>query len=135
MYYPFRFSKKWKQKLLFSNGTLIFCILKSYIIGFLLSDNLWYAAIDNVIDFIYAIHPTTEPLVVDLRKMSLSCKITLNVVSCVISFVPVTKLSRYLFIVFHVSINQLAHLVSCVQIEILINSFWLLENIMVRCCW
>ncbi|WJZ87609.1 hypothetical protein VitviT2T_006978 [Vitis vinifera] len=33
------------------------------------SDNLWYAVTDNVIDFIYAIHPTIETLVVDLRKM------------------------------------------------------------------
>ncbi|CBI38306.3 unnamed protein product, partial [Vitis vinifera] len=44
--------------------------------------------------------------------MSLSCKITLKVVSCVLSIVLVTKLSRYLFIMCHIAINQLTHMVS-----------------------
>ena len=123
MHYSYKFSKERKKNLLSNNETLIFDILKSLITGFWLLDNLWYAVTDNVIDFIYAIHPTIETLVVDLKKMSLSCKITLKVVSCVLSTILVTKLSRYLFIMFHVAINQLTHMVSCIQIEILIDSF------------
>lgn len=123
MHYSYKFSKERKKKLLSNNETLIFGILKSLITGFWLPNNLWYVITDNVIDFIYAIHPTTETLIVDLRKMSLSCKITLKVVPCILSTVLVTKLSRYFFIMFHVAINQLMHMVSCIQIEILIDRF------------
>ena len=123
MHYSYKFSKERKKNLLSNNETMIFGILKSLITGFWLLDNLWYAVTDNVIDFIYTMHPTIETLVVDLRKMSLSCKITLKVVPCVLSTVLVTKLSRYLFIMFHVAINQLTHMVSCIQIEILIDGF------------
>ena len=123
MHYSYKFSKERKKNLLSNNETLIFDILKSLITGFWLLDNLWYAVTDNVIDFIYTIHPTIETLVVDLKKMSLSCKITLKVVSCVLSTILVTKHSRYLFIMFHVTINQLTHMVSCIQTEILIDSF------------
>lgn len=121
-----RLSEADKKKLLSGNGSRIFGILESLITSFWLPEEIWYAAADKAIGAIYAIHPTPETLASDLVKKSLS-----SVFDCtggvdlqndienggnnIPSTVQVTKLSRYLFIVSHVAMNQLSYIESCVR--------------------
>lgn len=121
-----RLSEADKKKLLSSNGTRIFGILESLITSFWLPENIWYAAADKAIGAIYVIHPTPETLASDLVQKSLSSVFDCgggdelqndieNGGSSVLSTVQVTKLSRYLFIVSHVAMNQLTYIESCVR--------------------
>ncbi|KAL2456135.1 hypothetical protein Adt_46932 [Abeliophyllum distichum] len=81
---------------------------------------------DRAIATIYTIHPTPETIAADLVKRSLS-----SVFDChgedklqndmdygsssVLTTVQVTKLSRYIFIVSQVAMNQLVYIESCVR--------------------
>ncbi|XP_048226068.1 condensin-1 complex subunit CAP-D2 isoform X3 [Ricinus communis] len=121
-----RLSADDRKKLLVSNGSRIFGILESLITGFWLPENIWYAAADKAISTIYTIHPTPETLAADIVKKSLSsifdCSggndLQNNVESgstAVVTAVQVSKLSRYLFIISHVAMNQLLYIESCVR--------------------
>lgn len=121
-----RLSEEDKKKLLLSNGSRIFGILESFITGFGLQDNIWYAAADKAITAVYMIHPTPETLAADLVKKSLSLvfdgiredALQNDIVSgnfTAHSTVPVAKLSRYLFVASHVAMNQLVYIESCIR--------------------
>ncbi|CAL5420709.1 unnamed protein product [Camellia sinensis] len=121
-----RLSEEDKKKLLSSNGSRVFGILESLVTGFWLPENIWYAAADKAIAAIFAIHPTPETLAADLVKKSLS-----SVFNCsggdeleneidggntnVLTSVQVTKLSRHLFVVSQVAMNQLVYIESCMR--------------------
>ncbi|KAL0359611.1 UNVERIFIED_CONTAM: Condensin complex subunit, partial [Sesamum angustifolium] len=112
-----RLSEEDKKKLLSTNGNRVFGILE---------ENIWYAAADRAIAALYTIHPTPETIAADLVKKSLK-----SVFDCsegsevlpdmdsdryhVFTSVQVAKLSRYLFIVSHVAMNQLVYIESCVR--------------------
>ncbi|XP_062112016.1 condensin-1 complex subunit CAP-D2 isoform X2 [Humulus lupulus] len=121
-----RLSQEDKKKLLSSNGTRVFTTLQSLITGFWLPENIWYSAADRAIATIYTIHPTPETLSADLVKKALS-----SVFECsggedlqneidggnaaVLTTVQAAKLSRYLFVVSHVAMNQLVYIESCLR--------------------
>ncbi|KAL7097778.1 hypothetical protein ACP275_10G163900 [Erythranthe tilingii] len=110
-----------KKKLLSTNGTRVFGILDSLVSGFSLSENIWYAAVDKAIAALYAIHPTPETIAADLVKKSLKSafesgegsEMQTDIASG--TTVQVTKLSRYLFIVSHVAMNQLVYIESSIR--------------------
>ncbi|KAK7279107.1 hypothetical protein RJT34_24151 [Clitoria ternatea] len=114
-----------KKKLLASNSVRIFGILESLITGFWLPMNIWYTAADKAIAAIYAIHPTPETVAADMIKQSLSsvCNdVGVNVQSDsdisngnVSITVQVVKLSRCLFIISHIAMNQLVYIESCAR--------------------
>lgn len=121
-----RLSEDDKKKLMSGNTSRIFNILQSLVIGFWLPENIWYAAADRAIAAIYTIHPTPETIAADLVKKSLSflsdCsrgeELQSNIDSDnpgVLTVVQVGKLSRYLFIVSHVAMNQLVYIESCLR--------------------
>ncbi|PON31588.1 Condensin subunit [Parasponia andersonii] len=121
-----RLSQEDMKKLLSNNGTRVFTTLQSLITGFWLPENVWYAAVDRAIATIYTIHPTPETVAADLVKNSLN-----SVFDCtggedlqneiesgnatVLTTVQVAKLSRYLFVVSHVAMNQLVYIESCLR--------------------
>ncbi|XP_050228689.1 condensin-1 complex subunit CAP-D2 [Mercurialis annua] len=121
-----RLSIEDRKKLLVSNGSRIFGILESLITGFWLPESIWYAAADKAITAIYIIHPTPETIAADIVKKLLS-----SVFDCsgghdgqnetdsssanVLTEVQVSKLSRYLFVLSHVAMNQLLYIESCVR--------------------
>lgn len=121
-----RLSEEDKKKLLLNNGSRVFGILESLITGFWLPDNIWYAAADKAIGAIYTIHPTPETLAADLVKKSFSSVFDCtggdelqndidSGTSSVLTTVQVTKLSRYLFVISQVAMNQLVYIESCVK--------------------
>ncbi|KAF8395656.1 hypothetical protein HHK36_019606 [Tetracentron sinense] len=121
-----RLSKEDKEKLMLTTGSRVFGILQNLISGFWLPENIWYAAADKAISAIYTIHPTPETLAADLVKRSLNsvfdcsggdeCPNDIDSGSTsVLSTVHVAKLSRYLFVVSHVALNQLVYIESCVR--------------------
>lgn len=121
-----RLSEDEKKKLLSSNGSRIFGILESLITGFWLPENIWYAAADKAISAIYTIHPTPESLAAVLVKKSLNSVFDgkggddlQNDIddgsTSFISTVHIAKLSRYLFVISHVAMNQLVYIESCVR--------------------
>ncbi|KAK2987347.1 hypothetical protein RJ640_023648 [Escallonia rubra] len=121
-----RLSEEDQQKLLSSNGSRVFGILESLVTGFWLPENIWYAAAEKAITTIYTLHPTPETLAADLVKRSLSLVFLTTggdelqndrESSCpnFLTSVQVTKLSRYLFLVSHVAMNQLIYVESCVR--------------------
>ncbi|KAF4388997.1 hypothetical protein F8388_026726 [Cannabis sativa] len=121
-----RLSQEDKKLLLSSNGTRVFTTLQSLITGFSLPENIWYSAADRAIATIYTIHPTPETLSAELVKKSLN-----SVFECdggedlqneidggnvtVLTTIQAAKLSRYLFIVSHVAMNQLVYIESCIR--------------------
>ncbi|XP_065857315.1 condensin-1 complex subunit CAP-D2 [Euphorbia lathyris] len=121
-----RLSAEDRKKLLASNGSRVFGILESLITGFWLPENIWYAAADKAISAIYTIHPTPETLAADIFKKSLS-----SVFDCsgghelqedidngsanISTAVQVSKLSRFLFVVSHIAMNQLLYIEACVR--------------------
>lgn len=121
-----RLSVEDRKKLLSNNGRRVFGILESLVTGFGLPANIWYAAADKAIAAIYAIHPTPETLASNLVKKSLSSvfdfsggeelqdQIT-SVSTGMLTTVQVGKLSRYLFVVSHVAMNQLVYIESCLK--------------------
>lgn len=121
-----RLSQEDMKKLLSSIGSRVFSILQSLITGFWLPENIWYAAVDRAIAAIYTIHPTPEVLAADLVKKSLN-----SLFDCsggeelqneidsgnagILTTTQVAKLSRYLFVVSHIAMNQLVYIESCLR--------------------
>ncbi|XP_031102212.1 condensin complex subunit 1 [Ipomoea triloba] len=121
-----RLSEEDRKKLLSANGSRVFSILESLVTGNWLSESIWYATADKAIATIYTIHPSPENVAVNLVRRSLS-----SVFDCcggdeiqndiengstnMLASVNVTKLSRYLFIVSHVAMNQLVYIESRVR--------------------
>ncbi|KAL1548739.1 Condensin-1 complex subunit CAP-D2 [Salvia divinorum] len=121
-----RLSEEDKKKLLSTNGTRVFGILEYLISGFSLPENIWYAAADTAISAFYIIHPTPESIAADLVKKSLNSVFDSNGGSelqadmdsdnpNVLTSMQVAKLSRYLFVVSHVAMNQLVYIESCLR--------------------
>ncbi|XP_047949782.1 condensin-1 complex subunit CAP-D2 [Salvia hispanica] len=114
------------KKLLSTNGTRVFGILEYLISGFSLPENIWYAAADTAISALYIIHPTPESIAADLVKKSLKSVFDSSGGSesqadldsdnpNVLTSMQVVKLSRYLFVVSHVAMNQLVYIESCLR--------------------
>ncbi|KAL3819716.1 hypothetical protein ACJIZ3_005621 [Penstemon smallii] len=121
-----RLSEEDKKKLLSSIGNRLFGILESLVSGFSLPENIWFAAADRAIAAVYTIHPTPETIAADLVKRSLKSLLDLSGGGelekdidygslNVLTTVQVTKLSRYLFVVSHVAMQQLLYIESCVR--------------------
>ncbi|KAE9619744.1 putative condensin complex subunit 1 [Lupinus albus] len=120
-----RLSEEDKKKLLANSSIRIFGILQSLISGFGLPGNIWYAATDKAIAAIYAIHPTPETIAADIIKKSLSSVFndgggdlqSENDSSSGITpvTVQVEKLSRCLFLISHIAMNQLVYIESCAR--------------------
>ncbi|KAL2325982.1 hypothetical protein Fmac_025040 [Flemingia macrophylla] len=119
-----RLSEDDKKKLLASSSVRIFGILESLSTGFWLPTNIWFAAADKAIAAIYAIHPTPETIAADMIKKSLSSVFneSVNVQSDIDTSsdsmpltVEVAKLSRCLFIISHIAMNQLVYIESCAR--------------------
>lgn len=120
-----RLSEEDKKKLLASNNVRIFGALEGLITGFWLPANVWYAAADKAIAAIYAIHPTPETIAADMIKKSLSSICNddgVNVQSDIDTSsgsmpltVQVAKLSRCLFVISHIAMNQLVYIESCAR--------------------
>ncbi|CAH9068843.1 unnamed protein product [Cuscuta epithymum] len=115
-----------RKKLLFTNGRRVFGILENLIIGNSLHESIWYATADKAIRTIYTIHPSPEKVAADLVKKSLGSIFNCgegeelqndiqNGGSNVPTIINVPKLSRFLFIVSHVAMNQLLHIESVVR--------------------
>ncbi|KAL3637175.1 Condensin-1 complex subunit CAP-D2 [Castilleja foliolosa] len=120
-----RLSEEDKKKLLLTNGNRVFGILESLVSGFSLPENIWYAAADRAISALYNIHPAPETIgatlvnrllksVFDSSEIDLQGDIDSGN-SNVLTTVQVAKLSRYLFVVSHVAMNQLVYTESCVR--------------------
>ncbi|XP_051138576.1 condensin-1 complex subunit CAP-D2 isoform X2 [Andrographis paniculata] len=121
-----RLSVEDKKKLLSTNGNRVFSLLQGLISGFSIPENIWYAAADKAIATLYSIHPTPETIAADLVKRSLKSvfesseetDMPLEVNSggsYLLTTVQVRNLSRYLFVVSHVAMNQLAYIESCIH--------------------
>ncbi|KZV57861.1 condensin complex subunit 1 [Dorcoceras hygrometricum] len=116
-----RLSDEDKKKLLSANASRVFGILEGLITGFSIPENVWYAAADKAIATIYTIHPTPEIMAADLVKKSVKavfnfCGDELGDSSCnALIAVPVSQLSRSIFIVSHVAMHQLVHIEYCVR--------------------
>jgi len=120
-----RLSEEDKKKLLASSSVRIFGILESLITGFWLPTNIWFCAADKAIAAIYAIHPTPETIAVDMIKKSVSSvgndgsdneQSDFDTISGSTPLtVQVAKLSRCLFIVSHIAMNQLVYIESCAR--------------------
>ncbi|CAL5207628.1 unnamed protein product [Lathyrus oleraceus] len=114
-----RLSEGDKTKLLANNSVRIFGILESLITGFSFPANIWYAAADKAITAIYAVHPTPETIAADLINKSLSSVFKDHGGSDIdtSSSIPITvheaKLCRCLFVISHISMNQLVYIESC----------------------
>ncbi|KAG2258225.1 hypothetical protein Bca52824_077519 [Brassica carinata] len=121
-----RLSEEDKKKLLLSSGSRLFSILESLITGNWLPENIYYATADKAISAIYMIHPTPEALASTIIKKFLSTVFDVvgqdqaqndtddNTVDC-LTTVHVAKLSRFLFVVSHIAMNQLVYIESCIQ--------------------
>ncbi|KAF3573906.1 hypothetical protein F2Q69_00062012, partial [Brassica cretica] len=121
-----RLSEEDKKKLLLSSGSRLFSILESLITGNWLPENIYYTTADKAISAIYMIHPTPEALASTIIKKSLSTVFdvvaqdqeqndTDNNVVDFLTTVHVAKLSRFLFVVSHIAMNQLVYIESCIQ--------------------
>ncbi|XP_078446806.1 binding protein isoform X2 [Wolffia australiana] len=121
-----RLSNEDIEKLRKTCGTRVFGTLKGLITGFVLPESIWYAAANKAISVIYSIHPAPEMLAADLVKSSLRAiflsakdKIDSETLplgeSNLLVNVSASKLSRCLFIISHVALNQLVYIESCVR--------------------
>lgn len=117
-----RLSEEDKKKLLNTNGNRVFSILESLVTGFWLPEHIWYAAADRAIASIYTIHPYPDKMAADLVKKALRSVFDCsggdelqNGSSNMLTTVQVTKLSRLLFVVSHVALNQLVYIESWVR--------------------
>ncbi|GER25793.1 condensin complex subunit 1 [Striga asiatica] len=122
----YRLSEEDKKKLLSTNGNRVFDILESLVSGFSLPENIWYAAADRAITALYNIHPTPETIAANIVKKSLrsvfdpseGSDLQTDLVSDssnVLTTVQVAKISRYIFVVSHVAMNQLVYIESCIR--------------------
>lgn len=121
-----RLSQEDRKKLLSSNGSRVFGLLQSLVTGFWVPESIWYSAADKAIAALYVLHPTPEILAADLVKKSLSSVFDhsggddlQNEIddgsASYLSTVQVAKLSRYLFVVSHVGMNQLLYIEACLK--------------------
>ncbi|KAJ9548071.1 hypothetical protein OSB04_020614 [Centaurea solstitialis] len=118
-----RLSADDQKNLLTNHGSRIFGVLDSLITGSWLPEHIWYAAADRAISTIYAIHPSPETLAADLVIRSHNSVFGVDELqndtdggsSSVLTAVQVTKLSRFLYVISHVAINQLVYIESCVR--------------------
>ncbi|GAB2267149.1 Condensin-1 complex subunit CAP-D2 [Dionaea muscipula] len=119
-----RLSEEDMKKLVVNNGCRIFGILESLVTGSSLPENVWYAAADKAIGAVYVLHPAPEVMAVNLVKKSL-CAAFNGIkgngvqndtdVANVPTTIHVGKLSRYLYVVSHVAMQQLVYIESCVK--------------------
>lgn len=120
-----RLSDDDKKKLLVTSGARIFGILERLITGCWLPGNIWYAAADKAIAAIYAIHPTPETVAADIVRKTTNSVFNdggddlqnnndTSKVS-ILTTVQVAKLSRWLFVLSHVAMNQLVYIESCAR--------------------
>ncbi|KFK34945.1 hypothetical protein AALP_AA5G214200 [Arabis alpina] len=121
-----RLSEEDKKKLLLSSGSRLFGILESLITGNWLPENIFYTTADKAINAIYMIHPTPETLASTIINKSLSTVFdvvgqdqeqndTDNNNVDILTTVQVAKLSRFLFVISHIAMNQLVYIESCIQ--------------------
>ncbi|KVI12133.1 hypothetical protein Ccrd_009460 [Cynara cardunculus var. scolymus] len=118
-----RLSADDQKNLLTNHGSRVFGVLDSLITGSWLPEHIWYAAADRAISTIYAIHPSPETLAADLVIRSHNSVFGVDELqddtdggsSSVLTAVQVTKLSRFLYVISHVAINQLVYIESCVR--------------------
>ncbi|XP_009139047.2 condensin complex subunit 1 isoform X1 [Brassica rapa] len=121
-----RLSEEDRKKLLLSSGNRLFGILESLITGNWLPENIYYTTADKAISAIYMIHPTPETLASNIIKKSLSTVFDVvgedqpqnDTDDSIVDFlttVQVSKLSRFLFVVSHIAMNQLVYIESCTQ--------------------
>ncbi|KAH0928393.1 hypothetical protein HID58_014120 [Brassica napus] len=121
-----RLSEEDRKKLLLSSGSRLFGILESLITGNWLPENIYYTTADKAISAIYMIHPTPETLAATIIKKSLSTVFDVvgqdqpqnDTDDSIVDFlttVQVSKLSRFLFVVSHIAMNQLVYIESCTQ--------------------
>ncbi|MQL72395.1 hypothetical protein Taro_004763 [Colocasia esculenta] len=119
-----RLSVEDREKLINMSGSRVFGILQGLITGFMLPENIWYAAADKAISALYSIHPRPEILAAELVKTSLSTLFCCNneepnnvdyTDASLYASVPVSKLSRCLFIISHIALSQLVYIESCVR--------------------
>ncbi|CAI0374530.1 unnamed protein product [Linum tenue] len=121
-----RLSEEDRKKMLANSGNRVFGLLGSLVTGSWLPDSTWYAAADKAISAVYTIHPAPEAFAADMVKKSL---ITVfhasgeddlqneieDGATTALTEVQVAKLSRFLFIVSHVAMNQLLYIESCIR--------------------
>ncbi|KAL5720007.1 Condensin-1 complex subunit CAP-D2 [Ranunculus cassubicifolius] len=120
-----RLSQEDREYLMSNCGNRVFGNLQSLITGLWLPDNIWYAAADKAISVIYDLHPAPESFAADVVKRSFK-----SVFDCrgedeppndienatnISSTLQEAKLSRYLFVVSHVALNQLVYIESCAR--------------------
>lgn len=121
-----RLSQEDRDNLMFSSGNRIFGILQGLITDLWLPEKIWYAAADKAIDLIYDIHPTPESFAANVVKRTFRSVFecsggdglssdTGNARVNISSTLQVEKLSRYLFVVSRVALNQLVYIESCVR--------------------
>ncbi|CAN6444040.1 unnamed protein product [Victoria cruziana] len=120
-----RLSEEDKEKM--CSGGRVFVALQNIINGFALPEHIWYAAADKAIGAIYSIHPKPDLLAAEIIKKALNFTFSYNETSNInaksgsgsdnasVSAIKVTKLSRFLFIVSHVALNQLVYIETCVK--------------------
>ncbi|KAK9075874.1 hypothetical protein SSX86_004203 [Deinandra increscens subsp. villosa] len=107
-----------QKNLLTSHGSRLFGVLDSLITGSWIPEHIWYAAADKAISTIYAIHPSPETLAADLVIRSHNSVFGVDGLqndNNVLTVVQVSKLSRFLYVVSHVAMNQLVYIESCVR--------------------
>lgn len=116
-----RLSEADKTKLLSNYGGKIFGMLERVVLSFGLHGNVWYAAAEKAINAIYALHPTPEIIVAEIVKKSVSSlfnegdKLEMPISFDYLSSVKVAKLSKFLFVVSHVAMNQLVYIDLCLR--------------------
>lgn len=121
-----RLSEEDKRRLMMSNGSRLFGILESLVTGFWLPEDIWYAAADKAIGAIYTLHSSPETLAAELVKKSLNSVFDVNggdeiqkdIENCSTSeltTIQVAKLSKFLFVVSHVAMNQLLYIEFCAR--------------------
>lgn len=121
-----RLSEEDKRRLVMSNGSRLFGILESLVTGFWLPEKIWYAAADKAIGAIYTLHSSPETLAAELVKKSLNSvfdvcggdEIQKDIENCSTSSlttIQVAKLSKFLFVVSHVAMNQLVYIEICAR--------------------
>ncbi|CAL1352223.1 unnamed protein product [Linum trigynum] len=120
-----RLSEEDRKKMLANSGNRVFGLLGSLVTGSWLPDSTWYAAADKAISAVYTIHPAPEAFAADMVKKSLITVFhasgedlqneTEDGATTALTEVQVAKLSRFLFIVSHVAMNQLLYIESCIR--------------------
>ncbi|KAG2258256.1 hypothetical protein Bca52824_077550 [Brassica carinata] len=110
-----RLSEEDKKKLLLSSGSRLFSILESLITGNWLPENIYYATADKAIKALASTIIKILSTVFDVVGQDQAQNDTDdNTVDC-LTTVQVAKLSRFLFVVSHIAMNQLVYIESCIQ--------------------